>query len=710
MYTPRFSAVRLQRFWPTHIVGELLTKSWIDTVIPVVVMILVLVTANWMIPGYLDGSNLTSIGRQFAEFAIIALGMAIVVFCGGIDLSVGVVYALANLTAIYLINVMEMPVWAVVPLVLLVGAGVGALNGFLIGMLKIRAFLVTLATMVIFRAVVQLLLQKYGDQINSSYVSNDTWDFLGTGSLVGMPVNVVALIVIAIIIHILHTRSKMGWHVQAVGGGRKSAHQAGIAVRSTVFGAYVACSLMAALAGLFYAARQGSISYDTGVGMEISVIAAIVLGGVALGGGRGSVMRALAGSVIVLVLTNMLIRMGYAGGATAAVLGIVLLAAITFDVKWEKNRHKILQKSYVSPAFNELAVAPAVSAGSGTPYEINDRLANVDVLALGLVDGPEDVILDRQGRLYTGMRQGWIYRFSGPDFSQRELFAVIGGRPLGLAFDKDENLIVCVASMGLYGVRPNGEVYKISDRTNRSLFSVLDDSSIRFADDLDIAPDGKIYFSEGSLRYDMHSWIFDGLEGRPNGRILMFDPETGKTKTVVRKLIFPNGICASHDGKSILFAETYRSTISRLWISGPKAGQTERVISNLPGHPDNINRASDGTYWLALVGVRTPIWDLASEMPGFRLRMVKRIPRDEWLAPNLNRGCVVKFSEDGEILDCMWDANATNNPAITSMREHEGWLYLGGLTSNRITRIRLPSADPDWTGPENYWPRKEAGL
>ena len=496
--------------------------------------------------------------------------------------------------------------------------------------------------------------------------------------------------------------------MQAVGGARKSAHQAGISVRATVFGAYVLCSTLAALGGVFFGARQGSIGFDTGVGLEISVIAAIVLGGVALGGGRGTVTRALAGAVIVLVLTNVMIRQGFAGGATSAVLGVVLLIAIAFDIKWEKNRHKILQKTYVSPSFNELKAAPDVTPGSGTPYEVNNALREVEVLAIGLVDGPEDVILDRQGRLYTGMRHGWIYRLSGPGFNHREMFADIGGRPLGLAFDNEDNLIVCVAGMGLYGVKPDGTVFKLTDRVPRSWFSIRDDSAIKLADDLDIAPDGKIYFSDASMRYDVHSWIFDGLEGRPNGRILCHDPVTKKTSVVLKNLIFPNGICVAHDGESVYFVETYGCRVSRYWVAGPRAGKVDVIIDNLPGHPDNINRASDGNYWLALAGVRSPVWDLAMVMPAFRARMVKRIPRDEWLSPNVNQGCVLKMSPTGEILDCMWDAEAINNPTITSMREDHGWLYLGGLTSNRLTRIRLKDADPDWTSPVAYWGKKEA--
>ena len=115
-------------------------------------------------------------------------------------------------------------------------------------------------------------------------------------------------------------------------------------------------------------------------------------------------------------------------------------------------------------------------------------------------------------------RDGNIIRFSGPNFEQREVFAHIGGRPLGMQFDRDENLIVAVAGMGVYGVRPDGEVFKVTDETNRTWYKLNDDSRLRMADDLDIAPDGKIYFSDCTTRYEMTTNTLDILEARPNGR------------------------------------------------------------------------------------------------------------------------------------------------------------------------------------------------
>ena len=288
-----------------------------------------------------------------------------------------------------------------------------------------------------------------------------------------------------------------------------------------------------------------------------------------------------------------------------------------------------------------------------------------------------------------------MIRFFAPDYERMEVFAHIGGQPLGMAFDRNDNLYICIGGMGLYRIAPDGKVEKATDETNRSLRSVNDDSRLRLADDLDITDNGLIFFSEATIRYEMDEWPVDGLEARGNGRIICYDTNTGRTHTAVRGLKFPNGICVASDGQSILFAETFGCSIKRYWFEGPKKGAIEVVMDNLPGYPDNINLASDGNYWLALVGMRSPSLDLAWRMPGFRTRMAKRVPIDEWLFPNINTGCVVKFNEKGEILDSLWDLKGVNHPMITSMREHRGYLYLGGIANNRIGRYKLEGRRPE---------------
>ncbi|MCW2762433.1 MAG: transporter permease, partial [Marmoricola sp.] len=268
-----------------------------------------------------------------------------------------------------------------------------------------------------------------------------------------------------------------------------------------------------------------------------------------------------------------------------------------------------------------------------------------------------------------------------------------GGLPLGMAFDNAGNLLVCVGGMGLYSIAPDGTPTALATQTKRSKHRIRDDSAIRLADDLDIAPDGKVYFSDATTRFDGIEYMFDVTEARPNGRILCFDPQTGETTTVVKNIPFPNGVCTAHDGRSILVASTITCSVWRYWLEGPDKGTFVPFLTELPGFPDNINRAEDGTYWMAFCGMRTPAFDLALRDAGWRRRMLKQIPQDEWLMFNMNTSCVFKFDEDGKVLESYWDETQEDHSVITSMREYGGYLFLGGLHNDRVGRIPLQSSD-----------------
>ena len=540
-------------------------------------------------------------------------------------------------------------------------------------------------------------------QISAVFPDSDLWFFIGEGLVFGIPFSFLVAIVVIALWHVILTRARVGWHINAVGGSRRSAYNAGLKVKFTVFTTYVWSSLLTSLAGVFFAARLGSAGSDTGVGLEIAALTAAVLGGNSLGGGRGSVIKSVLGAVVVLILTDSMVRIGISGGISSMILGIILLAVVAIDVRWLKNRHKLLNKVYVSPAYFRASDLPETDAESGSPYALNDRLKDVSLIGQGEVEGPEDVIFDRNDNLYCPNRHGDIVRFLAPDYKKSEIFAHIGGHPLGMAFDAAENLNVCIGGMGLYQVSPDQTVQKLTDETNRTVLSVIDDLRLKLADDLDIAPDGRIFFSEATIRYDMHDWATDALESRGNGRLICFDPRDRSTKTILRNLQFPNGVCMAGDGQSFFFAETWGCRINRYWFDGPKKGTSEVIIPNLPGYPDNINRASDGCFWVALVGMRSPALDLAMRMPSLRKRMAKRVARDQWLFPNINTGCVLKFRPTGEIVESYWDLGGKNHPMVTSMREHRGHLYLGGLYNDRIGRLRLPGADPNWTSQVAYW-------
>ena len=648
----RDTFIRLRyRYWPDHWVGEILSKRWTETAIPVIVLLLVGFWLSRSIDHFLSPASLADTARQAGEIGFIGLGMALVVIVGGIDLSVGSMFALTDFCALYTLDVLNWPAPLVALATVLCGALLGAVNGVLIGYLRLRAFITTLITLIVYRSTFDILIQAHSNEIAAAFPDFPSWNFIGGGDVLGFPSVALVYIAVAIFGHIFLTRLRPGWHITAIGGSRRSAYNSGIPVRRMIALCYVASGALTGLGALFFAARLGTVGGDIGVGLEVIVLTATVLGGITLGGGKGSVTKSMVGTLIVLLITNGLTTLNARGGANRLALASILLAAAMIDIRWQKNRTRIISKVYVSPTYHALEPPPPTELGQGGPFEPNDKLRDVEVIGLGRIEAPEDVILDRQDNLYAGSRHGDIMRFFAPDYQRMEIFAHIGGQPLGMAFDRLDNLYVCIGGMGLYRIAPDGKVEKATDETNRSYATVNDDSRLRLADDLDITDDGRIFFSEATVRYEMSEWPVEGIEARGNGRIVCYDTNTGKTHTVLRGLKFPNGICVASDGQSILFAETFGCTIKRYWFDGPRKGKVETVIDNLPGYPDNINLASDGNYWLALVGMRSPALDLAWQMPGFRRRMAKRVPLDEWLFPNLNTGCVVKFNEKGEILE-----------------------------------------------------------
>ena len=611
---------RVQRlrynYIPDHLIGEILTKRWTDNAIPFLALVITVVGFGTAINGFFKPQSLSDSTRQLGEFSIVVTGLTIVMLGGGIDLSVGSIFALSTFAAVSAFFIFGWPVWAALAAAVATGIVWGSLNGVLIGYMRLRAFLTTLVTFIIGRALYDILVVNFAAQIQMSSMSSDLWDFIGDGTVFGLSISVIAAIVVAIIAHIAITRSRPGWHVLAVGGSRRSAYNSGIRVRRTVFMTYVVSGICSGIAGFLVACRLSGAGPGTGLNLEIMALTAAVVGGNSLGGGRGSIAKGVMGAVIVLVMTNGLIRLGYGTGTNQMVLGMMLAAAVTLDIRWLKNRHKVLNEVYVAPIFHRMGETQSALPGSGSPYALDDRLAGAEAIGLGELEGPEDVVLDEQDHLYCGTRHGEIVRFLAPDYKRSEIFAHTGGFPLGLAFDRAGNLISCVGAMGLYSIARDGEVTKLSAETTRSWTSVVDDARLRDPNDCDVAPDGRIFFTDSTTRYDAHDWALDSIESRPTGRLLCYDPRSGKTSTLLDNYRYANGVCIAHDGQSLFFAESWACRVHRYWFDGPKAGQVECVIRDMPGYPDNINRASDGGYWMAWLGMRTPSFDLALRHPG----------------------------------------------------------------------------------------------
>ena len=256
------------RFIPDHVVGEILSKRWIDNAIPFAVLVIVLTSFGLLLPDSYNAANLAISGRQLGEVGLVCLAMMVVIISGGIDLSVGSNFALGNFLTLALLTLAGWPLELVIPVVILACGTIGLFNGILVGYLKLRAFLTTLVTLIIVRAAVDLLLLKYAQPISMVFYDNEAWTYLGLGGPYGIPTSFCVFVVVALIGHVLLTRSSIGWRVMAIGGSRKSAHNIGIAVKRTLCGTYVVSGMLCGLASVLYAARLGGAGTDTGNGLE----------------------------------------------------------------------------------------------------------------------------------------------------------------------------------------------------------------------------------------------------------------------------------------------------------------------------------------------------------------------------------------------------------------------------------------------------------
>jgi ribose transport system permease protein len=199
--------------------------------------------------------------RQLGEMTLISVGMTLVILAGGIDLRVGSNFALGNFITLALVNWLEWPIGGAIVCVVVIGAAIGPINGILVGHLRPRAFLTTLVTLIIVRAIVDTLLLNYAQIVTLHSSDSVIWDFLGEGSFYGVPVSFVVAIVVMGLAHIVLTRMRFGWQILAVCGSRRSAHNAGIAVRRTVCLTYV---LSGALAGLSATLYRRALPYRCG--------------------------------------------------------------------------------------------------------------------------------------------------------------------------------------------------------------------------------------------------------------------------------------------------------------------------------------------------------------------------------------------------------------------------------------------------------------
>lgn len=348
-------------------------------------------------------------------------------------------------------------------------------------------------------------------------------------------------------------------------------------------------------------------------------------------------------------------------------LGLVLALVVALAA------YLLITPSPIDPLAWDAPASPALTG----PLQANERLKDAELLARGQVHGPEDTAVDDQGRVYAGLRDGRIVRI-GAD-GKVEPFADTKGRPLGMDFDANGNLIVADAYKGLLRLDPQGQIEVLTTEAEGVPF--------KFTDDLDIAGDGTIYFSDASARFEQPQYLLDLLEARPHGRLLSYNPATKETRVLLKDLYFANGVALSAAEDFVLVNETYRYRITRYWLKGEKAGSHDVFIDNLPGLPDNLQGDRNGTFWVALPSPRKADIDKLHRAPWVKAQMAK-LPRAFWPKP-LSYGFAIALNEQGEITQSLHDSSGEHLRMVTSVKPVGDYLYFGSLDNDRIGKLKI---------------------
>ncbi|MFC4070982.1 SMP-30/gluconolactonase/LRE family protein [Actinoplanes subglobosus] len=287
--------------------------------------------------------------------------------------------------------------------------------------------------------------------------------------------------------------------------------------------------------------------------------------------------------------------------------------------------------------------------------------------------GPEDVVFDTAGRVITGLADGRIVRID-PDRGDRTVLAETGGRPLGLHARAGGGVLVCDHDRGLLAVGPDGTVEVLVD--------TVDGEPLTFASNVVEGPDGTIWFTTSTSRWNLDDHLGDVFEHSCTGRLLRRDPD-GTVTVLLDDLKFANGLVLTPDGSALLMAETAGYRIRRYGLDG-----TDTVlVDNLPGFPDNLSIGSDGLLWAGIAAPRDALLDRLLPLPGFLRLLVWNLP--EAVRPKaVPVAWVMAFDMTGRVVHDL-RADDGGYGFVTSAAEHDGVLVAGSLTRDEIAVVSV---------------------
>ncbi|MGO4998679.1 ribose ABC transporter permease [Oceanisphaera sp. W20_SRM_FM3] len=309
------------------------SKEWLIAQKSLIALLVLIAVVSALNPNFFTVDNLLNILRQTSVNAIIAVGMTLVILTAGIDLSVGSVLALCGAFAASMVS-MELSIFITLPAVLLAGFVLGSFSGLIVAKGRVQAFIATLVTMTLLRGVTMVYTE--GRPISTGFTdAGDVFAWFGTGYVFGIPVPVWLMAMTFLGAWYLLNHTRFGRYIYAVGGNEAAARLSGINVARVKMGVYAICGMLSALAAIIVTSRLSSAQPTAGTSYELDAIAAVVLGGTSLAGGKGAIMGTLIGALIIGFLNNALNLLDVSSYYQMIAKATVILLAVLVD-----NKHK----------------------------------------------------------------------------------------------------------------------------------------------------------------------------------------------------------------------------------------------------------------------------------------------------------------------------------------------------------------------------------
>jgi erythritol transport system permease protein len=336
-----------------------------------IALIVLIIVFSVLSDSYLTYDNLVTMTRHVAINALLAIGMLLVILTGGIDLSVGSIVGLAGIVAGVLLEGLTIgfldvtlfpPVWAVILICLAVGAGVGAVNGTVVTRFGVAPFIATLGMLYVARGAALLISngETYPNLGGSAELGNTGFDFLGSGKILTIPASIWLMLVFAAVAVFLTRKAPFGRWVYAIGGNERAAELAGVQVNRVKRRVYIISGICAAMSGLIIASELTSAAPQAGETFELNAIAAVVIGGTSLMGGRGTVRGALIGAFVIGFLADGLVIVGVSTFWQIVIKGAVIVLAVILD----QSQQRIQSRRAAAAAAAQVSsgAAPTASA------------------------------------------------------------------------------------------------------------------------------------------------------------------------------------------------------------------------------------------------------------------------------------------------------------------------------------------------------------